>query len=449
MGVFFSIRTRKPRGLAALQVRVQMTRPKVNIIQSTPLKVDIETYQLDRNSLKWGRFIKSQEGMDLLQKQRAIENGISFILQKGRGISPEQVRKVVEDVCYAELRRKENEEQERVRAAEAEENRMTFQKYRRLYLQQILSDGRATCTGKNFAPSTVVSVGVTFKRLDGFEQQQQHIYDFDEIDMNFYRDFIAFLKQIPYNLNTIGKIIRIIKTVMRCAKEDGYHSNLNYMGQSFKAPRADSDAIYLTRNELERIDALDLSKCSRGRQIARDLFMIGVWTAQRVSDYNRLSRKSIQTETIRYRDENGNLTEREVMTIHMVQQKTGKKVVIPCNKELRSLLGKYPEHLPHLSEQKLNQYLKELGMMAGLTEEVVVRSTKGGVLRTERLPKYSLIHSHTARRTGATLMYLSGMNVYDICKITGHSNIKTLERYIKADELETVKRITETYDYFK
>jgi hypothetical protein len=46
-------------------------------------------------------------------------------------------------------------------------------------------------------------------------------------------------------------------------------------------------------------------------------------------------------------------------------------------------------------------------------------------------------------------MYLSGMNVYDICKITGHSNIKTLERYIKADELETVKRITETYDYFK
>ena len=449
MGVFFSVRTRKSRGLAALQVRVQMTSPKVNIIQTTPIKVDIETYQLDRNSLKWGRFIKSSEGKDLLQKEHAIENGINYVLQKGGGISPEQVRKVVEEVCYAELRRKENEAQARIRATEEEAHRVTFLKYRRMYLQQIQSGGRATYTGRNFAPSTVVSVNMVLNRLAEFEKRRQHIYDFDEIDMNFYRDFIAFLKQVPYNRNTIGKTIKILKTVMQCAKEDGCHTNCNYLAQSFKAPKSDSDAIYLTREELDRINALDLSKESPGRQQTRDLFMIGVWTAQRVSDYNHLTRDSIRTETIRSWDENGNLSERQVMTIHVVQQKTGKKVVIPCNKELRALLGKYPKRLPHISEQKLNQYLKELGKMAGLTEEVEVRSTKGGVLTTERLPKYQLIHSHTARRTGATLMYLSGMNVYDICKITGHSNIKTLERYIKADELETVKRITEKYDYFK
>ncbi|MDO4736069.1 MAG: tyrosine-type recombinase/integrase, partial [Bacteroidia bacterium] len=64
-------------------------------------------------------------------------------------------------------------------------------------------------------------------------------------------------------------------------------------------------------------------------------------------------------------------------------------------------------------------------------------------------PKWKLIQTHTARRTGATLMYLSGMDVYDICKITGHSSVKTLERYIKASELETVRKITQEYDYFK
>ncbi|MCR5714189.1 MAG: hypothetical protein K6F98_04590 [Bacteroidales bacterium] len=132
MGVFFSIRTRKSRGLAALQVRVQMTSPKVNIIQTTPIRVDIETYQLDRNSLKWGRYIKSPEGKDLLQKEHAIENGINYVLQKGGGISPEQVRKVVEDVCFAELRRKENEAQARMHAAKEKEQRVSFLKYRHM-----------------------------------------------------------------------------------------------------------------------------------------------------------------------------------------------------------------------------------------------------------------------------------------------------------------------------
>ena len=46
-------------------------------------------------------------------------------------------------------------------------------------------------------------------------------------------------------------------------------------------------------------------------------------------------------------------------------------------------------------------------------------------------------------------MYLSGMDVYDICKITGHSDIQTLMRYIRANELETFKKISEQYDYFK
>lgn len=46
-------------------------------------------------------------------------------------------------------------------------------------------------------------------------------------------------------------------------------------------------------------------------------------------------------------------------------------------------------------------------------------------------------------------MYLSGMNEYDICRITGHSSLKMLEKYIKAGELETVRKLTGAYDYFK
>ena len=67
---------------------------------------------------------------------------------------------------------------------------------------------------------------------------------------------------------------------------------------------------------------------------------------------------------------------------------------------------------------------------------------------TEKIPKYKLTHSHTARRTGATLMYLSGMEIYDIMKVTGHSTPIMLKKYIKADQLEVVEKITDKYDYF-
>lgn len=56
--------------------------------------------------------------------------------------------------------------------------------------------------------------------------------------------------------------------------------------------------------------------------------------------------------------------------------------------------------------------------------------------------------SHTARRTGATLMYLAGMDIFDIMKVTGHTTPEMLKRYIKADQLDVVQKHTDKYDYF-
>lgn len=44
-------------------------------------------------------------------------------------------------------------------------------------------------------------------------------------------------------------------------------------------------------------------------------------------------------------------------------------------------------------------------------------------------------------------MYLSGMDVYDICKVTGHTSIKMLRKYIKADELDVADKMVK-YNYF-
>ena len=73
---------------------------------------------------------------------------------------------------------------------------------------------------------------------------------------------------------------------------------------------------------------------------------------------------------------------------------------------------------------------------------------KGGEKDFAMKRKCDLVHTHTARRTGATLMYLSGMDIYDIMKITGHSTPQTLKKYIKADKLEVMEKIVDKYDYF-
>lgn len=122
--------------------------------------------------------------------------------------------------------------------------------------------------------------------------------------------------------------------------------------------------------------------------------------------------------------------------LNVRQQKTGAKVAIPRNSALKAILEKYDYQVPHLADQVINRYIKEIALAAGLTELVEIE-------------KYKLVHSHTARRTGATLMYLAGVDLYDIMKVTGHASPKMLKKYIKADSLEVVEKLTDKYEYFR
>ena len=46
------------------------------------------------------------------------------------------------------------------------------------------------------------------------------------------------------------------------------------------------------------------------------------------------------------------------------------------------------------------------------------------------------------KKTGATLMYLAGIDIFDIMKVTGHTTPEMLKRYIKADQLDVVQNLT-------
>lgn len=314
--------------------------------------------------------------------------------------------------------------------------RSSLNEFISLYLDQIANGVRQTDRGRNYASSTVKTIRYSLRLFARFQEATGRLYDFPDMDMAFYYNYTSFLKKKGFAINSVGKCIRDLKAVLHAAEIDGLNTCLTWKEKRFKGIRVDVDSIYLTPEDLKRMMSVDFATLSPEHEQARDIFMVGVWTAQRISDYNHIKPGDFNTL-------------REITYLKVRQQKTGAKVSIPCNSALKAILKKYDFNLPHLPDRVINRDIKEVARAAGLTGTVEIETTKGGVPRKERIPKWKLVHSHTARRTGATLMYLAGVDLYDIMKITGHTTPAMLKKYIKADTLEVVEKLTGKYDYFR
>lgn len=402
-----------------------------------------------------------------------IRKAIDFC---GTEITIEKVNEIVRDHVYADLIAKQKEiekdaEEKKQAKAEAERRKkqMTLTKFIDQYIKDIKEEKRTTLQyGRSYSRGSKFNTANALGHFKEFMEDTGIVYDFQDVDLDCYSKYKTWLmnrdistvkfkdternyknsRKIPkgeelhYSDNTIGRFIKQLKAVLRAAESRGYPVNPAFKSIEFKGQVQDIDAIYLTKAELEAMEAVKLSKEEDGKnlELARDIFMIGVWLAQRVSDYNNL-----KPENIKVIDNGG--TQITYVSIH--QQKTGRLVEIPCNAKIRAILDKYPKGLPHLSDEKINTYIKRIGRMAKINELIEVKESRGGKVYKNYYKKCDLICTHTARRTGATLMYLDGIPIYDIMKVTGHRSVATLEKYIRADKLEVAQKLVLKYDYFK
>lgn len=456
-------------GLAQIFVRVQDFNHKIQIKQATGLYISPVVWEKRNDEKALDKYRKNNDIMNTLASASEIRRTINARFESGDLLDKDEVRAIVQSIVYREeIAAAEAEKEEKARQ-EAWENRVTLFKFIDKYIEEVSNGGRQTANGTNYSPNTVKSIKQALTQFRNFCKWKKKEYDFDDIDMQFYYDYTAYLKKElkdrkgnvvkkAYNVNSVGKCVKELKVVMYTAESEGHHKNDVWKDKRFKGTRIDVDSIYLTKDDLAAIQAADLSKYDKGHEWARDIFMAGVWTAQRVSDYNNIGKDQIETHTKRWIEDvpdpehpgqtKPEIRTREIMFINIRQQKTGAKVSIPVSTELKAILEKYDFQLPHLEDQVINRYLKDICQCAGLTEEVEIVETTGGTPVRVKKPKYELVHTHTARRTGATLMYLSGMDVYDIIKITGHTSPVMLRKYIKADKLEVIEKITEKYNYF-
>ena len=311
----------------------------------------------------------------------------------------------------------------------------SLNEYVRQYTREVKEGKRLTSSGK------VMTEG-SYKNYLTFEAQfllyQKSLgrkLDFKHINQEFYNGFVRFLNAKNYSPNTIGKHIARLKKILRSAKEEGLYEGEEHEKKYFRTLQQSTEHIYLSTDELQRLQELDLSQYKE-MDLYRDVFLIGCHAAQRISDY-----KSIRPEHIAK-------TSKGVSVLKLIQKKTGEEVMIPINTSLNNLLKKYNYMTPKIYEQKLNDLIKEIAKKAGIDTKIEIEMVRGGKKERKVFFKYELIKSHTARRTGATNMYLAGVPSIDIMKLTGHKKESNFLKYICISREETADKLA-AHPFFK
>lgn len=184
-----------------------------------------------------------------------------------------------------------------------------------------------------------------------------------------------------------------------------------------------SFAVFLSMNEITRIYYYE--NLTRKQQRIRDLFIIGCLTGLRYSDYSNLNKEDFQDEFI------------------VKTTKKTNRVIIPLHEYVKEILEKYEYDLPkNISIQYFNRYVKLICKKIGLNEVITNSYMRGNKIITESKEKWELISSHTARRSAATNMYMTGrMKTSDIMTTTGHTTESSFFRYIKTSTEDKVKSI--------
>lgn len=269
-------------------------------------------------------------------------------------------------------------------------------------------------TSTELKDSTKKNYKVLRNNILDYQKKHKGVVTPQNADIDFYNSFITFLTRRGLSKNTIGTRIKIIKTVLRFASEQTDDVCLDFTKESFKKPSEESESIYLTTGELNRIYSIQYLPPYLDR--VRDMFLIGCDTGLRFSDLTRLTKGNITSDN----------------TISIKTQKTDQKIEVPITPRVRNIFEKYNYELPKgISNQKYNSYLKDIAQIAGINEPIERTITKGGMRATTTVKKWELVTSHTARRSFATNAFLNGVPTLAIMKITGHRTESAFMKYIK------------------
>lgn len=274
----------------------------------------------------------------------------------------------------------------------------------------------------------------THSTFEKFAAVKNHLKNFrSELSFEFFdekglTEYVQYLREVREMRNsTIGKQLSFLKWFLRWSFKQGMHSNNAY--DTFKPKLKDTQKkiIFLTWEELNKLREFKIPPTKQALERMRDVFLFQCFTGLRYSDVFNLRRSDIKGDHI------------EVTTV-----KTSDSLIIELNDHSKAILEKYKnvefendKALPVITNQKMNDYLKELAELAEINEPVRQTYYKGNERIDEVTPKYALLGTHAGRRTFICNALALGIPPQVVMKWTGHSDYKAMKPYIDiADDIK-------------
>ena len=290
---------------------------------------------------------------------------------------------------------------------------------------QVFDDFVEDCGRQNnWTDSTFEKFAAVKNHLTNFREGLTFEF-FDERGLN---DYVGYLRDVKEMRNTtIGKQLSFLKWFLRWAFKKGVHQNNAYDSYKPKLKSTQKKIIFLTWDELNRLREFKIPFNKQALERVRDVFLFQCFTGLRYSDVFNLRRSDIKGDHI------------EVTTV-----KTSDSLIIELNNHSKAILDKYKDVafeydkvLPVITNQKMNDYLKELAELAGIDEPIRQTYYKGNERIDDVTPKYALLGTHAGRRTFICNALALGIPPQVVMKWTGHSDYKAMKPYIDiADDIK-------------
>ncbi len=282
-----------------------------------------------------------------------------------------------------------------------------------------------------------------FRTLQKMKTQKKVLEEFDKeisfekFNEQYLSNYQRYLEGKNHKNSTISKELAALKWFLKWAMKKGYTKSGEFEKFKPKIKNVQKKIIFLNKSELKRFTEYEIPTDKSYLEKIRDVFLFQCFTGLRYSDVFNLKRSDVKDGYL------------EITTL-----KTADNLIIELNSYSRKLLNKYIdvefEHnkaLPVISNQKMNDYLKELAELAEIDELVTQTYFKGNERIEEVLPKYSLMSTHAGRRTFVCNALSLGIPPQVVMKWTGHSDYKAMKPYIDiADEIKATAM--EKFDSF-
>ncbi len=157
----------------------------------------------------------------------------------------------------------------------------------------------------------------------------------------------------------------------------------------------------------------------------RDVFCFMCWTGQRHSDIENLTWQDI------------NKNENEEIVWDLTTVKTLTRIQVPIIDYAYEIIQKYKDSekpLPQYSNQKINEYLKELGKYMNWNWMVKKIRYYDGRPKEKSAPFYEALTTHVGRKSYITNSLILGIPERIVKEVSGHKDDKSFSRYVKLAE---------------